>query len=667
MADYSDKNDGQSSAVTVTDQPLEVRLKYDGTATSLHQKLVSRLIARRRLSERAMSRRYDEWNRVDESCRLFIDLTRQARNADKSQDSIKKEIPWARSIVVPMSYAILQVYLTQSMGIFTRRDPPIEITGNGPEDVRSAKLMNAVLAYDQVQTNYTLELYTLLQDSFKYGMGGETDSWREELGWKTKRPKPRTAKILSMLGLPTSSRKWGVLRQYNQIEAWDPYCFFPDPRVSLSKLQQGEFIGHRLWRGYLEILSNSIENGGIYFNCSAIPKVSPKQQAIRSRNRFQTTQMNLIGSTDERDKGFHAIDVMQVKLIPREWELGDGDRPEIWQFSWVDDMVVIRAHRSEYDHGQFNYSGVESNIDTHVFGNQGAVENLDGLQRFMNWKYNSHVQNVIRFLNNRMIYASQLIEAGDIENPDAAMHVRLTALGEQLIREGRMSIDQMVHQLQLTDVTGSMMKDIQADWDMAMRMSGAADQMTGQVSETKRTLGEINRVMSGASARMAMHAGMMDVQGMRPMALRITSNRQQFTDQEQYYRVAGEIAAEFGGDRVLIKPDDLYGNYDYMPKTGPEPPDPGEMAQVMTDFIVGLGKNPGLLALPDKDGKLLDIHEFVKEMLRDRKVKNVNDFYRQMGGQPGQQPPAPNVQVLPDEQVQQMQQQGNVIPMRGAA
>ncbi len=665
MAEYSDKTDGSTSTVEVKDQPLEVRLKYDGTATSLHQKLISRLIARRRLSERAMSRRYDEWNRVDENCRLFIDLTRQARNGDKSQDSTKKEIPWARSIVVPMSYAILQVYLTQLMGIFTRRDPPIEIVGNGPEDVRPSRLMNAVLAYDQVQTNYTLELYTFLQDSLKYGMGGETDSWHEELGWKTKRPKPATAKILSLFGLPTSSRKWGVLRQFNQIEAWDPFSFFPDPRVSISKLQQGEFIGHRLWRGYLEILSNSIENGGVYFNCSAIPKVSPKQQAIRSRNRFQTTQMNLIGSTDERDKGFHAIDVMQVKLIPSEWELGDGDRPEIWQFSWVDDTVIIRAHRSEYDHGQFNYSGIESNIDTHVFGNQGAIENLDGLQRFMNWKYNSHVQNVIRFLNNRMIYASQLIEAGDIENPDAAMHVRLTAQGEQLVREGRMSIDQMVHQMQLTDVTGSMMKDIQADWDMAMRMSGAADQMTGQVSETKRTLGEIQRVMSGASARMAMHAGMMDVQGMRPMALRITSNRQQFTDQEQYYRVAGDTAREFGGDRVLIRPDDLYGNFDYLPKTGPEPPDPGEMAQVMTDFVVGMGKNPGLLAMPDKDGNLLDIHEFVKEMLRDRKVKNVDDYYRKT--QAAAATPAPNVQVLPDAQVQQMQQQGNVIPMRQAS
>jgi len=74
-------------------------------------------------------------------------------------------MPWARSIVVPVSYAILQVFLTQLMAIFTKRDPPLEIHGVGSEDVRPAKLMNAVMAYDQVQTNYILELYTALQDA----------------------------------------------------------------------------------------------------------------------------------------------------------------------------------------------------------------------------------------------------------------------------------------------------------------------------------------------------------------------------------------------------------------------------------------------------------------------------------------------------------------------
>lgn len=661
MADNNEVE--HNDRITIQDRDLATRLRYDGTATSLHQKTISRLVARRRLSERAMNRRYDAWNRVDEHCRLYIDLSRQAKNADGTLGD-KKEIPWARSIVVPMSYAILQVFLTQIMGIYTRRDPPLEITGVGPEDVRPAKLMNAVIAYDQVQTNYVLELYTMLQDAMKYGLGGPHDSWEDEYGHKRKVAGGIEAKILKMFGLETSKRVWGLKRQYEKVEAWDPFSFFPDPRISLSKMSKGEFVGHRLYRGYLELLAGSMENGGNYFNISEIPKTSPKTQGLRSRSRFQGSQLNMIGSMDDRDKGFHALDSFQVSIVPEEWELGKGDRPEKWQFTWVDDKVIIRAHPCDFDHDEFSYGGLESNIDTHVFGNQGSIENMDGLQRFMTWYLNSHIQNVIRFLNNRMIYDPFLVESFDVENPDAAMHVRLTAQGSQLVREGRMTIQQMIHQITMTDVTSSMLGDMNVMMDMTMRMSGAADQMMGRTTQDKRTLGEISRVGHEGSARMAMHAMMMDVQAMRPLALRWVSNRQQYTSEEMYVRVGGNLAHEFGGDRVRVRPDDLHGNYDYIPRTGAAPLDPGEMATIMFDGLAMILKQPEILAVPDRDGNVLDPHEFIKEGLRDRGVRNVEDFYRKMGGKPGQTPPGANVEVKSDEEVERMRQAGNVIPIR---
>lgn len=615
-----------------------------------------------------MQNRYQAWNSVDEHCRLFIDLSKKAKNADGTTDAQKREIPWARAIVVPMSYAVLQVYLTQLMGIFTHRDPPLEIQGIGPEDVRSAKLMNAVISWDQTQTNYPLELYTSIQDAMKYGMGGVHDCWEEEWGWK----KPEDDAISKIYSFITGkkmerAKEWSKLVSYNKVEAWDPYNFFPDPRVSLSNLQNGEFCGHRLWRGYLEILANSQENGGNYFNVEEIRRSSPRAQAIRGRNRFQLAQMNLIGSTDDRDKGFHAIDSFVVSIIPREWELGDEDRPQKWQFTWVDDKIIIRAHPAAYDHGRFNYSAFESNIDTHVFGNQGSIENIDGLQRFMNWLYNSHLQNVRTHLNNRMLYDPALVETFDVENPNASMHVRVTALGSQLLREGKHTMEGMIHQMQLTDVTGQMLKDVSFMMDLVMRMSGAADQMMGRTTADKRTLGEVTRVGHEGSARMAMHAQMMDIQGLRPLALRWCANRQQFTDTEQYVRIGGNLASEFGGElingRIKVKPSDLIGNYDYMPKTGSQTPDPAEMASLMFDAVGLMSKNPAIIGMPDRDGKLLDIHEFIKEGLRDKGVRNVDDFYRAMGGMPGQQPPGPQVQVMPDEQVQQQQQQGNIVPI----
>jgi hypothetical protein len=673
MAEYTDTGVGNpnkglfAGSIVMPDQPIEERLRYDGTATSLHARILSKLVARRKLSERVMSRRYDSWQRADEHCRLFIDLNRKVKYADNSTDTERREIPWPRSIVVPMSYAIRQVYLTQLMGIYTRRDPPIEIYGVGPEDVKAAKLMNAVIAYDQVQTNYILELFTGLQDAMTYGMGGFHDYWLEDYGYKIDRASRWAEPILRMMGMPTKRRVWGKRREYNRVEAWDPYNFFPDPRISLSNIQNGEFWGHRLWRGYLEICAQSQDNGGPYFNTHQVRLLAPKPQAIRSRNRFQISQMNLIGSMDERDKGFHAIDSMLVNLIPAEWHLGTGDRPELWHFAWVDDQCIIRAHQSDYEHFQANYSAFESNIDTHVFGNQGSIENLDGLQRFMNWCWNSHIQNQIRWLNNRMVYDPSLIEEFDVENPDAALNVRLTALGQQVLREGKIGIQQMYQQMQMGDVTVGLVQSVNQMFDFAMRASGAADQMMGRTTSERRTLGEVQRVGHEGSARMAMHAGMMDFQGIRPTALRWASNRQQFTDEEQYVRITGDLIEEFGGDRVKVKPGDLYGSYDYLPKTGPEPPDPGELAQNFIQGLSMLSKSPEILAMPDKNGKVLDIHEWIKETLRQLGIKNVSEFYMAVGGQPGQQMPGTDVQIRPDEEVAREAERGNIIPMQQTA
>ena len=228
-----------------------------------------------------------------------------------------------------------------------------------------------------------------------------------------------------------------------------------------------------------------------------------------------------------------------------------------------------------------------------------------------------------------------------------------------------MTIAGMYQQMQLADVMGPLMKDIQFQMDLAMRMSGASDQMMSQITQDKRTATEVARVGHEGSARMAMHAMMMDIQGIRPLALRWVSNRQQYTDEDMYVRIAGRLVEEFGGDRIKVRPKDIHGNFDYLPKTGPEGGDPAEMADVMWKGLAAIMQNKELLAIPDKNGKILDLHEIIKETYRNSKVRNVEDFYRSIGGQPGQAPPAPNIKVLPDEEMARMVEAGNAIPMEG--
>jgi len=655
------------SGVREIDRPIEERLRH---GTSFHAEVLSRLNARQRLAEKNISQRWDDWKRVDEHTSLYIDLARNVRFGDKGTHQTKKEMPWERAIVVPMSYAILQTYLTQLLAIFTKRDPMLEISGTGPEDMRAAKIMQAVIGYDQRQTNFLVQLYTLLQDAVKYGLGSFYDCWTDKYGWKfTKR---EANPFQDFLGVPQVERTWDLLKQHNSVEAVDPRLLWVDPRVSISNGQKAEFAGHRMFCAYLDILEGAQKNGGPYFNVEYVSKLGAGGLSRRDTTVARSLKhLQMTGSMDDKDKGFHCKDSMCIRLIPRDWKLGEGERPEIWQFAWVDKTVIIRAHQSEYQHQELPYAGAESNVDTHVIFNPGIIENLDGLQRFMNWFYNSHVSNVMRHLNNSMLYSPTLVEELDILNPTAAGHYRLSALGEKLLQEGRITMDAVIHQLQKVDVTGGMLNEVNLLYDWGMRMTGASDAMQAQVTKDKRTLGEVNQANLGGSARMGFYAQLIDSMAISQMTTRWIANRQQFTDQEQFFRISGEFAREMAttGDSrynngfMMVKPDDLAGNFDYVPRSGPTPPDPADSIQAWQMVSEILAKSPMLLQMPDAQGRVPDVQELFKEMARGPLgIRNIDSFYR-----PLVPPQAAQVQVKPDEEVMREKERGNVIPMRGAA
>lgn len=661
----------QGRGLREAEQPIEVELRH---GAPLHQEILSRLIARRQLAERVVSSRSDDWNRVNEHLRMYIDLGRQARKADKSVDPNKKEMPWERSIVVPLSYAVQQVHLTEAMGIFMRQDPILKIKGVGGEDVEPAKLMQAVMAYDQDQTAFPLQLYSAVNDTIRYGQCTFYNTFEQEMGWKHWRAPSKFQAILQAMRRPTSGRSWKRMREFNLVYTVDPYLWWRDPRVAIADFQNGEFCGHRTHRGFLWIAERDKKNGGPYFNVDVLSGIGAggARQSARGRasqgrtiNKVDISRFRMSGSVDELDHGFHVIDHLQVKLIPREWKLGPGSLPEKWWFTWVDDRVIIRGHRAEYEHEKFTYAAGEAHPDPHVGDNPGLIENLDGIQRFMNWIFNCHIQNVIRHLNNSMGYAPSMIEEADLFDRDAGGHFRLSSYGEQLLMEGRLKIGDMMHQMNLSDVTRPMLQDNSVLMDMGMRMMAVADANQGRVSQQKRTLGEIQNVVAGSSKRMILHAVLFDIMALNPLAKQMIANRQQFTEMEQYVRIAGDLAREVGAEALQIKPEDLAGNFDYVGRSAVMPPDAQDLPVVWEKIGQQLANNP-LLLMPRQDGKQLDIHELFKEGVESTGVRSLESFYKEPRHLTGP-PQAPNVEVRPDQQVEEAARRGDIEPMGEAA
>lgn len=667
LADASDNSLQVQDSATFTQGPddIEKMLNPDG---ELHRKLLGRCTSRINMSARFRAQRYDDWDRVDEHMRLFINLNRKMRFADKTMDPVKKENPFKRAIVMPVSYAIFQVRVAQMMSLYLSQSPVIRLQGRSPQSIPSSKWMEAMLAYDADRTSLPLVLHGMFGDAEKYGEGTVYDTWDVVRGNKRNPPplqaisqvSPVLAMIASKLmpSLAQPKVDYNVpIREHNRLANVDPQLYFPDPRVPVTRTQDMEFCGHLTFSGRMNLIANSTKFGGPYFNLQYLNRGGAQEAREYARSRVrERLNSEAFGIRDQDNaKNFFALDHQQIKLIPREWGIGPQDVPVIWWLTVSNEAVIIRAHESSYDHGEFTYATCESNPDPHPVVNAGTIENLDGLQRVCDWFMNSRIANVRKMVNNSYVYNPAWIEAADMENLGPGRHVRYTQEGLRMLMSGQLTPDQMMpQQLQVQDVTGTHAEMFNMLFDLAQRMGAASDPSMGAPTPEQKTLGEIQSMLAASSQRIAMLAKTMDAQAFTPFVYRMIQNRQQFTTMDQYYRIEG---ADQGDDPSaglqMIGRDDVQGDYDYIPNSGVLPPDPGRQAQTWLQLLQMLLQPGTPLMMPKQNGTIPDIHGVFEETVRQMGIRDLSEFYTLA------QPP----QVVPDAQALAGAQAGNLQPV----
>jgi len=640
-------------SIEIIERPISERLRPD---TTFHAEILSQLMSRRDLAKSHVDQRAKKWRDVNNRLRMMIDLTKSSENVDGTTDSKKASHPFKQSVVVPASYSILHVLLTQLMSIYGAREPLLQFRGRSPEDVKRAKMIEAVIAYDLDQMQAFMPIYSMCQDALKFGNGIIYDYWNTEYGEVISHIQPPSGmagQLAQALLGPEAfvSREWGVTKEHNYWKPVDPFHYYPDPRQPIGKPQEGEFIGHRFFNGHMYLLERSEKNGGPYFNCKELKKIAGTSH--RDDNTGDVSAPGWSNQTaDEKDRGTYELDHLQVKLIPTEWGLGPGDRPEIWWFTWANDSVIVRAHQTPYEHNQFTYSVAESDPDFHSAFNPGIVEAVDGLQRYMDWMFNSHIQNLMRHLNDAMVLAPTLVEMQDVTNPGPGRHIRMSPLGEELLMSGGFSIDQFIHQLPVQDVTSPHLNAVNQMFQLAQRLSAANDPQMGMPTPDRRTLGEIQVINSSASQRIQLVARMLDAQAIAPLANRAVQNRLQFMSLEQYFRIIGDYADELGQEHILANPEGIQGNYDYVHISGVLPPDPVRLSRTWSQILETLSRLVPIMP-PDEQGRVPNINKIAMETFKSMGAKNIEDFFHT---------PPPPPQVMPDEQIAQQEQAGNMRP-----
>lgn len=668
--------------IEVQDQDIAIRLKYGG-GDSLHGKLISKLNEMRKLSDRYLAERKSVWAEIDKRLRGFIDLKKMATLADGSKSSTQVEMPFDRAIVVPVTAAMLDVRRAQMLSIFNARSPMTQLQPTEGSSVRSAHAMEMNLDYDYRASKYTVGLNTFIRDADRYGQAWFYNAWEREMGNKLISPvfKGEEGFISHMVsqGFPEDQaaafapiaqrmkpelfrpeKEFGLKREFNKVQCIDPTLMITDPRAKVWDPNAMEFCGHTEYDVWTTLWSNRRDapGGGLFFNLEDAKRIAEGNSSEGEKSMNQKPSDRAHTRLFVGDTGSFKLDWITWRCIPKEHEFDASEEATLWQFVIANEAVIVGAWELDHDHGRLPYVCGESQADQHTVYNPGSAELADGVQRIVDYNYASYSEHLRKALHNAGLVHEDLVMVEDILYPTPGGHIRVSDEVASRVLDGRMQLGSAFHQLTWPDATKGHLESAQWIYEFGMRLLAANDPQQGMPTDDKRTLGEVNAIMASSSARVAATTKVIDEQAIAPLVEMMIANLQQYLTMTRYLRVVGDYQKEFGSEIAELRPEDIWGNYDYVAIDGTDPPDPARQADSVERVIALAGQIPQLNGqVPLSDGSIVQFnyHKALKIWAQNMGFHNADDLLEVIQ----QQPPM----VMGDEAIQQGVAAGDMVPI----
>lgn len=618
--------------------------------TELHDKVLNYVTDRIKFSERRMSQFYSRWNYNERRTQAYIDLPAYER-ALKDLNN-QGQPASAISMVIPYSYATIQTIITYNIHTFAGRKPMFPIGSYGSADVGSkrAMAMENWLQFNADQSNFLRELYQFLQDQEVYGVGALRTDWKVMEKMRTvwiSQAAPPPSFMGMQIGAaeqgPQKKREMRTVYAGNEAKAIDPFMFFPDPRVPMHRVaEDGEFVFWRSYEGKHNLLGLQAQ-GAISWvdNIPGQPRTLGESSVSVSDRALRATGQGVAGemfaeSQSYGGAAFVQVDQGTVELIPRELGLGNSTVPEKWLFSIGNMGQILQAMPYSRDHDNHPVAVAEPYTFGYSFGSLGLSDYLGPLQDTISWFVNSHIHNVRSVLNNMLVVDPAKVEMQDLNRPGPGKVIRLKsyAFGTD-VREA-------ISQLQVGDVTGRHVEDLQLFVRFADAIAAVSDNIRGiNSSGGRKTATEVRTSGEAAASRLAAHAKIISGQALSPLAGMWTMNTQQFLDQEIWFAVTGMDGSKLPN---TIHPEQITGEYYFPVHDGTLPIDRIAMLDVWREIFSTIVQAPELAQRYDVAGIFTHIAE--------------------LGGAPDLKRFA--IDVRPNEVLEQQAQAGNVVPISQA-
>lgn len=598
--------------------------------SELHRETLQKLEAMFKFGKDEMKKHYSRWNYAEQRIQAWTSITDYQRLMDNVNNDPTAGPPEPISVIVPYSYATIHAAATFIAQVLLGRKPIFPLLATRGTESERARHMELALQsnLDASRGQETLWQFACW-DPLIYGFGTAKNAWEERTGQTIRwlAGKRDTVTQTTFAGNVTS--------------AVDPYALAPDPRVPLHQCNiRGDFmfcedqISESVLKDLekdkqLKWVDEAIRKDKQYNDRLTSPVVENRRRIkIGIRGEALTTPANVIG--------FHNVREGTVRLVPKDWKLGDSERSELWKFSWMKNQIM-QAEPLGMIHSMHPMVCTEPTSFGHDFMSVAMHDMIGPFQDILSWLVSSRMENVRTAINNQFILDPSRVEVNDVRNSPIGRVIRLkqSAIG--------LPVREAIMQLAVQDVTMGHITDIQTMRILADTITGVNDNMRGiQTAGGRRSATEARMSMQAGASRLSQMAIRVSGQAFQPLAQQMIMNVQQFMPDEMWIETTGDDGAQIS---TKITPEMIVGQFNFQVSDGTLPYDKTALLEAWKEIMFGVAKDPELR----QTYSLPQIFRYVAEL---GGAKNIDSFKQQAlpapvangnpfvvgAGQPQQQP-----------------------------
>lgn len=592
-----------------------------------HNKVMQKLTAMLKFSNDHMSTNFSRFRNQELKVQAYLHTQDYDELIETINSSKGAELPEPIQVTVPYTYATLHAAATYIATVLLGRKPIFPMMGVRSTSADSARYMETVIQ-SQLDANQGMErLWQHIWDSLLYGVAPVKIGWEERRG-KTMR-----------MG-PGGVRSFADELKYagNVISAVDPYKFRPDPRVPLHECyRRGDFMFDLIETSATTLLDMEKQN-----QYKWVREALAKRKSQSTRRNYENSNRGTFGARGAIDpKSLDVPDFVEVaegtvRLVPKDWGLGDEDTSELWRFVWLPDCQIISAQPHGAIHEHHPYAVGEPTSLGHDFMSMSQAEMISVFQDVLSWLVTSRMENVRASVANSYIVDPSRIEMNDMRSSAIGRIIRMkkSAMG--------LPVNDAIKQLNISDVTGGHFNDIQTIRLLADAATGVNDNLRGMQSNGgRRSATEARMSMQAGASRLSQLAMRLSGQSFAVMASQMVSNTQQWMPEEFWIEFTGDEGAE----SIKGDPNKLVGNFNYQISDGSLPLDKGALIDQWKEVMMAVAQDPELR-------QNWDINEIFRYVAVLGGAKNIETFKKQPmiappGVVPDGQPIGPQVPPMP--------------------